>query len=246
MVAGPSSVSLWILVIQWNPRKTTQYHLIAFPESQQGPLIEIHRALPAPSGLLLQWRYRPSLHDQRNDERRAYFEEATGSVVSYLDATLLDGDLNGFLDDLFYLADCRNRAHALDPIRPVRKRSSGDGEGFSEGRVIERWHLARERDPGAVRAAKAGVPLVCVCCGFDFEAAYGDAGRGFIEVHHTRPLSAYDPSGEETRTKDLVLVCANCHRILHRRRPWLTVEELQAAVAQKQGDGQESGNRANK
>ncbi|MCP4547071.1 MAG: hypothetical protein GY835_11450 [bacterium] len=43
---------------------------------------------------------------------------------------------------------------------------------------------------------------------------YGDLGAGFIEMHHLKPLS----SGErKTTLRQIVLVCANCHRMLHRR-----------------------------
>jgi putative restriction endonuclease len=29
-----------------------------------------------------------------------------------------------------------------------------------------------------------------------------------------------------TKVDDLALVCANCHRMLHRRRPWLNPADL--------------------
>ena len=45
------------------------------------------------------------------------------------------------------------------------------------------------------------------------------------ECHHTVPVSEYG-SGARTQLRDLALVCANCHRMLHRRRPWLTIDEL--------------------
>jgi hypothetical protein len=32
--------------------------------------------------------------------------------------------------------------------------------------------------------------------------------------------------GQKTKLQDLALVCANCHRMLHRRRPWLSIKEL--------------------
>ena len=47
----------------------------------------------------------------------------------------------------------------------------------------------------------------CIACGFDFEKTYGTHGKGFIEVHHIKPLSTYD--GKEVNVdpyKDLVPV----------------------------------------
>ena len=36
--------------------------------------------------------------------------------------------------------------------------------------------------------------------------------------------------GERTRVRDLRLVCPNCHRLVHSKRPWLTWSELLARV----------------
>lgn len=101
-----------------------------------------------------------------------------------------------------------------------------------EGRVLTRLHRFRERSRKLVAdrkalAAKQGKALVCEACGFDFAARYGSRGVGFIECHHTRPLHTLRP-GEKTRLQDLALVCANCHRMIHASRPWLTMDELRA------------------
>jgi hypothetical protein len=49
--------------------------------------------------------------------------------------------------------------------------------------------------------------------------------QGFIECHHLVPL--HELRGlRKTRLEDLALVCSNCHRMLHRQRPCLTVNEL--------------------
>jgi hypothetical protein len=105
---------------------------------------------------------------------------------------------------------------------------------YVEGKRLLKLHRVKERDPKAVSDKKAAVlaeagRLACEACGFDFYAAYGARGKGFAECHHRRPISQSD--GEyELKLADLAVVCANCHRMLH-RRPWVTVEELQAIVA---------------
>lgn len=53
-------------------------------------------------------------------------------------------------------------------------------------------------------------------CGFDFHERYGEVGAGFAEVHHLRPLSEAGEEGRETAITDLAIVCANCHRMVHR------------------------------
>jgi 5-methylcytosine-specific restriction protein A len=72
--------------------------------------------------------------------------------------------------------------------------------------------------------------LQCEGCSFDFAQTYGDRGQGFMEAHHTRPVHELDPD-HVTRLADLALVCANCHRMIHARRPWLTLPELRALLA---------------
>lgn len=71
----------------------------------------------------------------------------------------------------------------------------------------------------------------CMICGFDFEKVYGEAGRNFIEVHHVKPLCEYDEEVEINPKTDLVCICANCHRIIHRRKDRIyTVEEVKKYI----------------
>ncbi|MBT3031446.1 MAG: HNH endonuclease [Candidatus Thiodiazotropha sp. (ex Lucina pensylvanica)] len=66
--------------------------------------------------------------------------------------------------------------------------------------------------------------------GFDFSEKYGKLGEGFAECHHTKPPSTLKP-GEKTKLSDLAVVCSNCHRMLHRAKPWLSIGELRAAIS---------------
>lgn len=67
----------------------------------------------------------------------------------------------------------------------------------------------------------------CMACGFDFEAVYGKLGKGFIEIHHIKPLSSLQEEMVIDYKTDLVPVCSNCHRILHRHKEkMLSIEEL--------------------
>jgi putative restriction endonuclease len=36
--------------------------------------------------------------------------------------------------------------------------------------------------------------------------------------------------GEKTKNEDLALLCSNCHRIVHRKKPWLSVEKLSELI----------------
>lgn len=68
----------------------------------------------------------------------------------------------------------------------------------------------------------------CRVCGFDFGDAYGDWGDGYAEVHHLVQLGGKNSGERETDPKtDLAVLCANCHRMTHRKRGTvLTIEEL--------------------
>jgi hypothetical protein len=108
--------------------------------------------------------------------------------------------------------------------------------GFLEGRLVPRTHLVRERNPSLVASAKLAFRerfgrLHCEACGFDFESTYSTLGEGFIEAHHETPL-ANRVEEAVTRVEDLRMVCANCHRMLHRRfgASFMTVEDLRAII----------------
>ncbi|MBB6121637.1 HNH endonuclease [Nocardiopsis algeriensis] len=105
-----------------------------------------------------------------------------------------------------------------------------------EGRLLIRKHYARERSrtlrTQKIKQTRAqGRPIACEACSFDFAEAYGDRGDGYIEVHHIVPLHHVGES--TTRLEDLALLCANCHRMVHVSKPWLTVDQLSALVAKQ-------------
>lgn len=79
---------------------------------------------------------------------------------------------------------------------------------------------------------------ICMACGFDFEEVYGDLGRDFIEVHHCvgfRDLA--QDQIVDVRT-DMVTLCSNCHRMIHRKRTQiLTLEELREILGKQVNSG---------
>lgn len=73
----------------------------------------------------------------------------------------------------------------------------------------------------------------CVVCTFDFEKFYGAIGQNYIHVHHVVPLAEIKKEYELDPIKDLVPVCPNCHAIIHRTRPALTVKQLKEHLGRK-------------
>lgn len=106
---------------------------------------------------------------------------------------------------------------------------AGEPYEGEEGGVVLRLHKRYERDRKLVaekrKAALIAGELACEACSFDFKVAYGSVGEGYIEVHHTKPVHLL-VAGTKTKLADLALLCANCHRIAHRRREPLSVEEI--------------------
>ncbi|WP_321506949.1 EVE domain-containing protein [uncultured Methanoregula sp.] len=88
-----------------------------------------------------------------------------------------------------------------------------------------------ERDPNNRKAAIKYHGTQCSVCGFDFSRMYKQRGQGFIEIHHVKPISTYEKEMEVDPKNDLVPVCANCHRMIHRfRNNVLSVEELRKII----------------
>jgi len=103
-------------------------------------------------------------------------------------------------------------------------------EEASEGKVVTRIHQTYERDTKLVKKKKDKVmkekgKLDCEVCGFNFTKIYGERGNNYIECHHNKPVSEIGEKGK-TSLEDLSLLCSNCHRMIHRNRPWITVTEL--------------------
>ncbi|CAB3847448.1 hypothetical protein LMG26854_02777 [Achromobacter aegrifaciens] len=94
---------------------------------------------------------------------------------------------------------------------------------------------AYERDPAAKPRCLKRWGTSCVVCGFSFGAAYGQLGEGFIHVHHLRPLSTIAEAYELDPEEDLRPVCPNCHAMLHRREPVLSIEELRGFLQHHKG-----------
>jgi|CXWL01.1.fsa_nt_gi predicted HNH restriction endonuclease len=100
-----------------------------------------------------------------------------------------------------------------------------------EGQQTQHWTTTYERNPQLRADAIRLHGVVCMGCGFNFEAKYGAIGFGFIEVHHTKPISSLGGEGIVNPSSDLVVLCSNCHSIVHRKRPSpLSLEALRDLV----------------
>jgi len=223
LIENQNGSNIWLLLIKWN--EVNDFYVVLFPENKQGPVAEIHEVVSEGKESLLKWRYKPSKRDGKNEERKAYFAKYFLGLEVFISIPDKVGEVSDFLNELLSLSENREKADNLDRNTPDFR------DSFPEGKLKERLHKQRERNSSLIKAVKKEAleqcgKLECQCCGFDYEAKYGELGREFIEAHHTKPVSELHQDGEKTQKEDIALVCANCHRMLHRKRPWLKMNEL--------------------
>jgi len=121
------------------------------------------------------------------------------------------------------------RAHTLPALSHVNESiqdliTSTEVDDFKEGKKYQISHYKRERNQTLVKKAKMSFKkehgrLFCESCSFSFEEKYGSLGNDYIEAHHLTPVSELK-EGDSTKIKDLIMLCSNCHRMVHRLRPW--------------------------
>jgi 5-methylcytosine-specific restriction protein A len=192
------------------------------------------------------------IHPDRPDAAR--FRNVNGTYMKLCNFLALDPDYKGrgleaggkLERDVWaeFASDRGRLARIAEAIRkcylsvdPSGVAELAEEEEFPEGRVLYRLHRLRERNRDLVGQVKEKAldehgRLFCAACAFDFAAVYGEIGRGFIECHHL--LAIADLVAERaTRPSDVALVCPNCHRMIHRKRPWLTVDTLSALLARR-------------
>jgi HNH endonuclease len=104
---------------------------------------------------------------------------------------------------------------------------------FFEGAAKNVSVNAFERNSAARLACIAHFGWACQACGLDFEQRYGVLGSEFIHVHHIRPLSELRIEYEVNPVKDLRPVCPNCHAMIHRSDPPLSVEVLAKLISER-------------
>lgn len=111
-----------------------------------------------------------------------------------------------------------------------------DPDEYPEGRESFKTHRILERNPKVIKLAKKEYMkihgrLFCEICNFSFGTKYGERGKDYIEGHHKKMVSEMK-SGEKTKIEDIVMLCSNCHRMIH-RRPIISIEEMKKIVDAK-------------
>lgn len=101
---------------------------------------------------------------------------------------------------------------------------------FSEGSAMQVLVNRYERSEEARNACIKHFGTKCQACRLEFSDKYGSIGREFIHVHHKTPLSEVGKDYRVDPIDDLVPVCPNCHAMIHRRSPPLSIAELREMI----------------
>lgn len=120
---------------------------------------------------------------------------------------------------------------ALLPLEEVEIGPESNVRGLPEGAKvrIEVNRYERSRLNRAMCISIHG--SMCAACSLSMQTKYGELGESYIQVHHVTPVSRMPEGYVVNPITDLVPLCPNCHAMVHRKDPPLTVEELRAAIA---------------
>lgn len=156
-----------------------------------------------------------------------------------------DAYLNTRIDELDYLFSQKFKyddvIEAIDNITDDKKKVLLYDETLvTEGSVNTKTSKIRERsqllrDKAIEHYSSPDGRIVCEVCGFDYTVVYGEWGKGFIEIHHEKPICQYDENGTEVFISEAIKyvkpLCANCHRMIHRKKnnP-ITIDELKNII----------------
>lgn len=88
-------------------------------------------------------------------------------------------------------------------------------ELFEEKKRLH-FHKYVERNQKLSNEAKTIHGYTCMACEFNFKKKYGEIGKNYIEAHHIIPFSQLDGNTKLSPRNDFIVLCANCHRMIHR------------------------------
>ena len=107
--------------------------------------------------------------------------------------------------------------------------------GEAEGRSLQTLTTRYERKKINREACIQLKGLRCAACGFDFSRFYGSLGVGYIEVHHLIPVSRLGSDYRINVATDLEPICSNCHAMVHREEPPVSIARLREIVRSSAG-----------
>jgi 5-methylcytosine-specific restriction protein A len=101
---------------------------------------------------------------------------------------------------------------------------------YIEGSAIQITQTRYERNIYARKECLKHYGYSCSVCDFNFEKFYGSLGYKFIHVHHLTQVATIKQEYKVNPIQDLRPVCPNCHSMLHKQNPPLTIDELKTII----------------
>ncbi|QBH97259.1 HNH endonuclease [Limnobaculum zhutongyuii] len=98
--------------------------------------------------------------------------------------------------------------------------------GLPEGAKMSIEVNRYERDRRNRAAALAIHGYTCSGCDLNMEEKYGNIAAGIIEVHHVKPISELGADYIIDPINDLIPLCPNCHAVVHKCSPPLSIIAL--------------------
>lgn len=127
------------------------------------------------------------------------------------------------------------------PVTVAAGAARAAAQAFAEGERERRETNLFKRNPALRAAAIAKHGLRCFGCERTLSELYGPLGEGYIEIHHLDPLGeridSVAPEAKMTTVDDVAPLCPSCHRMIHRRRPALSLDDLRVALAGAKASG---------
>lgn len=156
-----------------------------------------------------------------------------GNICAKFYSTDAIPDDQGLANDLLQMLAIYRQVSDIDPDLDSAAVEDDEQDLIDEDHSKMRSHKRIERNPNVSKKVKAAQGYVCKVCSFDFKKAYpGIENNLYIEAHHLVPIS--ELKGMKVRrdpNKDFAVLCANCHRMIHRMEDTSNVKALIAAMS---------------
>lgn len=161
-----------------------------------------------------------------SDYGLAIFKKALVAVKEHLDYYKRQG--KGSQSSIERLIHKLENNHALESVTYSDEIRMADE--FIEGATVQVTVNAYERNKKARDKAIAIHGLNCKVCDLNFEQVYGVLGKDFIHVHHVVDLAIISLEYKVNPETDLMPICPNCHAMLHKTKPAMTIESLKSKL----------------
>lgn len=165
------------------------------------------------------------------DRGREYLRRNIGAVNYLVSNDFSFDDLIASFKDIEEASKNGRQIEVFDENTTVNE----GAQAVVQTKVYKRSSKLRDK---AIQFYTVDDRIKCKACCFDFEEFYGEYGKNFIEIHHQKPVYQY--GGDDTELtieqalENVIPVCPNCHRMIHRKRDEpLSLDQLKEYVQEE-------------